>query len=59
MSIISRVNGLFDNNLTNNCENKVWNLEHNAKMLQEVLMQGIMSIIISAPYNNSIMAYKD
>ena len=49
----------FDNNLASNCENKVWNLEHNAKLLQEILMQGIMSIITSAPYNNSIMVCKD
>ena len=51
LCIILRVNGMFWQQSWENIDNDVWNLEHNAEKLQEILnrikIQGIMSIITS------------
>ena len=44
--MISRLNGLFDNNLEDNIENNAWDLEHYQEILNRT-MKGIMSIISS------------
>ena len=36
----------FDNDLQNNFENNVWNLEHNAEKLQEILIRNMQRIIV-------------